>query len=531
MGKKNRRKRTMGLIGLVVVGALLIGVFFVVRTRQQQAQAAQSEQEIATVLRGDLSAQATASGTVLPRHEASLSAVVPALVEAVMVRVGDQVAAGETLLQLDGANLAINVAIAEQTLLLKEASLAELLEPPTAAEIAAAETAVLSAQATLDDLLSGPTPEEIAAQEANLRAADANVWSSSAQLGQVQNAIKPADIAAAEAGLAAAEANLKSVEIQYTRNPDPDDYTANAALAQAREQVASAQAALDNLLAGPDSNQLGSAQAGLTAVSAQRDAAAANFDKLTAAPTAAQIAGVEVQLAQAQANLDTLLNGATDSQIAAAEAEVAQAELNLADAQDALARMTLTAPFAGVITAVNFSEGEFASGPVIEMVDNASLEVILEVDEVDIGSLQVGQPAVVTLETWPDVVIESEITTIAPGAKTVPGTSLVVYEVRLALTESDLPILVGMTANADLITAEKSDVLLVPNRAINVDRSKGIFTVNLLVNGEVRQIPITIGLRDNQNTEVTSGLQVGDQLVIGNEAPRADLFMGPPRGE
>ncbi|MCZ7668698.1 MAG: hypothetical protein M5U34_16630 [Chloroflexi bacterium] len=54
MGKKNRRKRTMGLIGLVVVGALLIGVFFVVRTRQQQAQAAQSEQEIATVLRGRL---------------------------------------------------------------------------------------------------------------------------------------------------------------------------------------------------------------------------------------------------------------------------------------------------------------------------------------------------------------------------------------------------------------------------------------------------------------------------------------------
>ena len=526
MQTNKKRKRIYWIIG-VVVALVLVGGFFFIRNQQAQlAETADSEQETVTAFIGDLSASATASGTVSPSREAALSVDMPGLIEEVTMRVGDHVIVGDVLMQLDTDALAINLAIAEQNLKLKEASLADLIKDPTDAEVASANAALLSAQAQLDDLLSGPTAEEIAAQEANLRAADANVWSASSQLSQAQNAIKPADIAAAEAGLAAAEANLKSVELQYTRNPDEDDITANTALAQARQQVASSQAALDNLRAGPDSNQLGSAQASLSASSAQRDAATANFNKLNSGATAAQIAGSEAQVAQAQASLDSLLDGATETQITAAEAEVEQAKINLADAHAIFDAMTITAPYDGVITAVNYSEGEFASGPVIEIVDDGALEVILEVDEVDVGSLQVGQTATINMETWPDTDIASEVTTIVPSAKTQPGSSLVIYEVHLALDEAELPILVGMTANANLITAEKGDVLLVPNKAINADRSNGTFSVNIMIGDTIEEVPVTIGLRDNQNTEITSGIQEGDVLVIGNIAPRAQF--GPP---
>lgn len=526
METNKKRKRIYWIIGIVVVlGA--IGAFFFLRSNQaQQTEAADNAEETVTAFIGDLSASATASGTVSPSREAALSVEMPGRVEAVNVRVGDQVQAGDMLMQLEPDALAINLAIAEQNLKLKEASLADLLEEPTDAELASANAALLSAKAQLDDILSGPTAEEIAAQEANLRAADANVWSASAQLSQTQNAIKPADIAAAEAGVAAAEANLKSVELQYTRNPAEDDFTANAALAQAREQVASAQAALDNLRAGPDSNQVGSVQASLSATSAQRDAATANFNKLTSAPTAAQVAGAEAQIAQAQASLDSLLAGATAQQIAAAEAEVAQAKINLEDAQAALDGMMITAPFAGLITAVNFSEGEFASGPAIEIVDHNSLEVILEVDEVDVGALQVGQTATINMETWPDVDIASQVTTIVPSAKIQPGSSLVIYEVHLSLGETDLPILVGMTANANLITSEKGNVLLVPNQAINVDRSAGTYSVNVKIGDTIEEVSVTIGQRDSRNTEILSGLNEGDVIVVGNVAPRAQF--GPP---
>jgi HlyD family secretion protein len=529
MDKNRKRKRAF-----IVIGGLLllvaVGAFFAWRaaTAQSEAAAAQS-QETVTAFIGDLAASATASGNVRPARETTLSVSVPARVQQVNVRVGDAVQAGDVLMQLDPTDMALNVAVAEQNVRLRQASLDDLLAEPTAAEIVAAETAVLSAQTQLDDLLDGPSAAQIAAQEASLRAAEANVSSSASQLDQTQNAIKPADIAAAEASVAAAEANLRSVEIQYTRNPDPDNIQANTALAQAREQLAAAQSQLAALLAGPDDSRVGSAQAGLSATVAQRDATAANLQQLTAPPTAAQVAAAEAQVAQAQASLDSLLRGATAEQLAIAEAELAQAEINLADAQAMLDEMTVTAPFDGVVTAVNFSEGELATGGVMELIDRSSLEVVLEVDEVDVGSLQVGQRATLTLETWPDEEIESEIFTIAPGAQTSPGSSLVVYEVHLRLGDTALPVLVGMTANANLITAEKSDVLLVPNRAINVDRSSGRFSVNLLVNGEVQETPITIGMRDGQNTEILEGLNAGDELVVGNAAPRVDIFSGPPQ--
>ena len=201
-----------------------------------------------------------------------------------------------------------------------------------------------------------------------LRAAEAGVSSSAAQLSQAQNAVKTADIAAAEAALASAEANLKSVEIQYTRNPEPDDIQANTALAQAREQVAAAQARLDSLLAGPNANQVGSAQASLSAAAAQRDAAAAQLNGLSTGAAAAELAAARARVAQAEAALAELTRGPSSEETLAAEAEVEQARIGLADAEAALAAASIVAPFDGVVTAVMVNEGEFASGRVLDIV-------------------------------------------------------------------------------------------------------------------------------------------------------------------
>ncbi len=148
--------------------------------------------------------------------------------------------------------------------------------------------------------------------------------------------------------------------------------------------------------------------------------------------------------------------------------------------------------------------------------------------------MEVGQPAIVTLEAWPDVEIESAIASIAPSATTNTGSVLVTYEVRLALGETDLPVRIGMTANANLITGEREGVLLVPNAAINADRSAGTFSVNLVRtdadgNQTVDEVEVTIGLRDADNTQITSGLQEGDQVMIGNVTPVFEF--GPPDGE
>jgi macrolide-specific efflux system membrane fusion protein len=92
-----------------------------------------------------------------------------------------------------------------------------------------------------------------------------------------------------------------------------------------------------------------------------------------------------------------------------------------------------------------------------------------------------------------------------------------------------------MTANARLITAEHDNVLLIPNAALTADRQAGTYTVNLVTgesDGEpvVKEVQVTIGLRDDGFTEVTSGLSEGDQVLIGELKAPTQSF-GPFGGQ
>jgi HlyD family secretion protein len=532
---KRARRRLIWVVAAVIVVLLCLTPIIITR-RMGNNQETDQVGETVIAFTGDLSSSITAAGKVTAPRRVSLTAGSPARVESLTVRPGDLVQTGQVLMQLDNTTLGFDVALAQQNLALREANLRGLLEEPGEAQIVAAEAAVASAQAALDDLLDGPGPEEVRAKEADLRAAGASVSSAEGQLSQVQHAIKPADIATAEAAVVAAKANLKAVEIQYSRNPAAENVRANTALVQAREQLASAQARLEDLLGGPDQDRVGSAQAGLAAALAQQDAVQAQLDRLKAAPSVSQVAGLEAQLAQAQANLVNLTAGPTSEAVAVAQAELDQARIALEGAQAAFDEASITAPFDGLVTAVNFSVGESASGQVIEIVDSGFLEVVLEVDEIDVGGLAFGQPATLTLEAWPELIFESHITAIAPSARTIPGSSLVIYEVRLTLEGQGIPLLLGMTANATLVTVDQEGVLLVPNQTIVADRANGTFSVGRVVGDDVETVMVTIGIRDGQHTHITGGLEAGDELLAGEsltniESEQGGFFFGGHPGD
>lgn len=514
---KNRKWMVWAGGGLVV---LVIAVIFLVNGRANVATV-NAENEIVTAFIGDLADSATTSGQVTARQEASLSVDTPGEVVDVLVRVGAEVAAGDVLVKLDTTNLEMSVTNAALNLRLKEASLADLMDEPHASDVASAEAAVASAQASLDDLLDGPSAEEIALSEISVRSSQASVASAAASLGTAQESVTESQILSAQAALLSAQLQLENAQ---EANDELADENTHAALLAAQQAVADAQSNLDELLDGPDTT---AAQGSLNAAAAKLDGSAANYNITLGGATEAQIASAQAQLAQAQSSLADLVDAPTAEELAIAEAELAQAQLSLQDAQDALAAATIVAPFNGVVTAVHVNPGEYASGVVVELVSIDNLQVVLEVDEVDIGDLSVGQPAAVTLETWPDVTIASEIVTIAPSAQTAADSSLIVYDVYLSLGETDLPVRVGMTADAQLITAEYSDILLVPNRAINADREKGTYSVQLVVGDEIRDVAVSIGARDDQNTQITSGLAAGDEILVGDYTP-VDSF-APPR--
>jgi HlyD family secretion protein len=306
--------------------------------------------------------------------------------------------------------------------------------------------------------------------------------------------------------------------------------SARANALQANANLAAAQEAYDRLVSG-DANTIAGSQASVSVAVANRDAAQAKLALLQQGAAEADIAAAEAQVAQAEANLDKLQRGPSEAQMTQAQVAVELAQIALDRAKLNLAQAMLVAPFAGTVTAVHVSAGESATGVLVEMVADDSLEVVLSVDEVDVGTIAVGQTAVLTLEAWPNDGINGEVRRIAPKA-TNDNSGLVSYDVYLTMDATDLPVLNGMTANANLVTARRDGVLLVPNAAIEVDRASGTYSVNVVQrdaegNVTTETVNVTIGLRDNQFTQIVDGLNEGDEVAIGSiVAPQLD-FSGP----
>jgi HlyD family secretion protein len=568
--KKSKRGRWIVLaVVAVVVAALVVLVVipFVDRFKEgRQALAAANVEpgQTVTAFIGDLAAGATASGRLLPQREAQLALGIAGQVEAVYVQVGDEVQAGDALIQLEDSSLERAVRSAEQSLAIQEANLAELRQGASEEDIAVAEASLESATASLANAQAGLvsarsalTKAELSRDalddadvtaQANLRSAQASLSSAQAQLTallegadaetveqarlnweQARNSLWHAQLERdaangrrgtpdyvrkqLEANVANAEIAVRVAEINYLQAQegatDEAVAAARATVASAEAQVASAQAGLDDI-----DDQIAQAEAAVVQAEAQVVQAEAG------------VLQAEAAVAQAEANLVALLAGASEEKIAVAEAQVAQARIALEDARDNVAQAALATPFDGIVTDVYLEVGEWASGLAVELADTDSLEVVLDMDEVDIGAIAVGQSTIVTLEAWPGEELTGEVISIAPKAKI--QSEIVTYEVHLSLEAGELPVRTGMTANAELITTERQNVLLVPNRAITADRQAGKYYVTRIQGQEIDQVEVTIGLRDRDYTEITNGLEAGDKLVIGEVSEMLDFSQGPP---
>lgn len=216
---------------------------------------------------------------------------------------------------------------------------------------------------------------------------------------------------------------------------------------------------------------------------------------------------------------------AAESQVKAAEAQVQAAELAVDVARQAVEEAaseleveTLTAPFYGVVTSVNVEEGDIISSPsmsqvaIVHLIDLATMELGVDLDEIDIPGVALEQRAIISVDALPDVQLEGRVTHISPLPTVEAGVTL--YKVKIGF---DVPqgsgLRVGMSATADIITSERSGVLLVPNRAIKQD-SQGNPVVWVMVGEQIEQRPVVVGISDGFQTEVIQGLNEGETVVV-----------------
>ena len=173
----------------------------------------------------------------------------------------------------------------------------------------------------------------------------------------------------------------------------------------------------------------------------------------------------------------------------------------------------MEAPFGGTITEVDVSTGDLVSSgdSAFRIDDLASLYIDLEVSEVDLPSLKVGQKATLEFDAIADKTYNGEVSDIGMIGTVSQG--VVNYPVTVHITDADSDIHPGMTASISIITDEVTDALLVPNKAIRT--SGGQQSITVLFEGQQISVPITVGLVGDSYTQITSDqLRDGDVVVI-----------------
>lgn len=509
------------LIALVVVG-FLGGITYVSYRRFAASTGATVAGEQVPVRRGEISATVGATGSVEPARQITLTFRSPGRIVAIPVGEGQRVAAGTELAHLDAADLQFAVDQAEANLAAAEARLRQLKSPGRPSDITAAESQLASTEANLQRVKDGPSAAELDAARASLTAAQET-------LATLLRGPDEAQLASATANLAKAEAALNQAQAAYDQvkwRGDIGMLPQSLQLQQATIDYQLARANYDSVVAGPGKDQIGQARAQVAQTQAQ-------LDKLTQGPTAADIAAAEAQVVQAQAQLEKLREGADANEIAAAEASVRQARVGLDQARNNREGARITAPFDGTVALIMAREAEFvgAQTPIVTLADLSSFHLDVLVDEVDVGQVKVGDSVSVTLDAFRDQSFPGVIERVAAVADIQQG--IVNYPVRIRLDTRAAPgeLRSGMTANATITTERRRQALLVPNWAIEIERETGEAYVQKLdpASGTTTRVPVTIGLRDDQDSEVLAGLQEGDVIVVpesNREGPRRNPF-GP----
>ena len=327
---------------------------------------------------------------------------------------------------------------------------------------------------------------------------------------------------------------------------DPVDQQRSAD--QAKASVLAAQAKLDSAkaalavaeqtlvadrLKAESALQLAERQVADTAAKAKREGQLlekkfSSQELLETAQTAAVLAQQNVKAAQAQREAvkaeelgiegkkqDILLN--------AAQLDQAKISLNLAQLQ--LSYTKIEAPIDGVVSTRPVQIGNIISSgisnvgggtTVMTLSDLSHIFCYASVDESVIGDVQVGQPAEITADSFPRKRFKGEVVRIATTGVNLQN--VITFQVRIEITSENKTLLKPqMSTNVVIIIADKPDVLQIPANAV-IHKKGGDF-VRVKSNApEGEERPIEIGISDNRNTEVISGLKEGDEVIEQNPA-------------
>jgi multidrug efflux pump subunit AcrA (membrane-fusion protein) len=224
----------------------------------------------------------------------------------------------------------------------------------------------------------------------------------------------------------------------------------------------------------------------------------------------------KINLAIAKQRLESMLPGGEPEEVTLGRQEVEVATQAVAQAQKQLDDATITAPFDGLVGAVYVKEGDVIPSPtttIIDLIDPSHMELVMKVNTIDVPLVALDQEAIISVDTLPGTTFEGKVTSV--GA--------VSYEVKVSFDVPPAPaIKTGMSASVDIVTNERKNVLLLHSQTIKQD-SQGKNYVEIINGQTIVNQPVVIGLSNGIQTEIVSGLNEGDKVVIDSPARKWSL--------
>ena len=553
------KRRTLWLnLGIGVVILAVLGLIFGALRGGQQPD----EERTVTVVRGDITATVTASGTVQRAGVVELAFASAGTITSVDVQPGDTVTAGQVLASVDDAVALQQLATAESTLaqavqgaastdasvssataaLSDARRIAEQTNERNELAVTQARESLTAAEDLWDESCLDPqnaTCPNPAAQ-AQLRAAQASIDSAQRAFDTaVENAANNAigyDVAINQAGeTLTLRRNQETAACEGAASTTSTCSSAQAATVAARQAYDSAvRARTSGLLLDQQAQQTASLNLASANVALQRTQAELRKAGQDAERTARQalataervleqgkVAGEQsVQAAQSALGSAQAAEATVDipgeGPVTAADAAIAAARTGVEAARRAVDDTRLVAPVAGIVGEVPYVVGEIAAPSAtsggLTIIPDGPLEIVADFAESDAAGIRPGAQATVTFDALAGSQAQGVVVFVDPVATT-SNTGLVTYGVRVQVEDPPSAVREGMTASVAVVIDEVTDVLVVPQGAITGAGERA----SVLLRGSdgvAVSTPVTIGLQGDNGTEITGGVAEGDVLVI-----------------
>lgn len=213
----------------------------------------------------------------------------------------------------------------------------------------------------------------------------------------------------------------------------------------------------------------------------------------------------------------------TRAELAKAKAQVAQARAALERAQEDLRNSTIVSPMDALVLSRDVEVGDAVSSIlvlgsqatlVMTLGDVTDVYVLGKVDQADIGKVYLGQRARIVVESFKEKKFEGAVTKISPLG--VEKDNVTTFEVRVSIRNPDGTLKANMSANAEILLEEKKGVLLIPETAVVYDRNRNtsVEVPDAANKKGKRSTPVRLGISNGVKTELVSGLNNGDKLIL-----------------